>query len=98
MEFFHIFSGILVLSAIFAFINHKFFHLPGISLMIASLGISLITILLGSFFPEPFHAIQENIASIDFSEIVLEFMLSFLLFAGALHTAITDWPRLNGPF
>lgn len=93
MDFFKVFSAILVLSAIFAFINHKFLKLPStISLMISALVLSFITILIGLFYPDFYEYVQDEIMQIDFSELVLEFLLSFLLFAGALHT---DYKRLS---
>jgi len=98
MEFFKIISAILVLSAIFAFINHKYLNLPStISLMISALVLSFVTILIGVFYPDFYHFIQDEIMMIDFSELVLEFLLSFLLFAGALHTDYTRLSSARGP-
>ncbi len=98
MELFKIFSVILVLSAIFAFINHKFIKLPStISLMIAGLLLSFITLVTGNFYPLFYDFVQEEINMIDFSELVLEFMLSFLLFAGALHTDYIKLSNARGP-
>ncbi|WP_347158020.1 cation:proton antiporter [Pontibacter chitinilyticus] len=87
MELFHIFSVILVISAAVAYINHKYIRLPAaIGLLLAGLFISLAVQALGAVWPDFTDLMQEKLASVDFSEILLEFMLSFLLFAGALHT------------
>ena len=93
MEFFHIFSGILAISAILAYLNEKFIKLPsGIALMIAGLILSLVVQGIGAISP-PFYAyVKETLLALDFSAFLLEFMLSFLLFAGALHT---DFSRLK---
>ncbi|MEJ8803064.1 cation:proton antiporter [Pontibacter sp. H249] len=100
MEFFYIFSAILVISAIFAYINQKYIRLPGaIGLLLAGLLISLLVQGLGEVSPG-FEAYVEGwLREIDFSEVLLEFMLSFLLFAGALHTDFeklrqSKWPIL----
>ncbi len=98
MEFFKVFSAILVLSAIFSFINNKYLKLPStISLMISALVLSFLTIVIGLFYPDFYYFVQDEIVMIDFSELVLEFLLSFLLFAGALHTDYTKLSNARGP-
>ncbi len=100
MELFHIFSAILVISAIFAYINQKFIKLPGaIGLLLAGLLLSLLVQGLGVISPGFEALVEGKIREIDFSEVLLEFMLSFLLFAGALHTDLeklsaSKWPIL----
>ena len=42
------------------------------------------------------HEVQEMLASIDFDETLLHGMLSFLLFAGALHVNLNDLSRQRG--
>ena len=100
MEFFYIFSAILVISAIFAYINQKYIKLPGaIGLLLAGLLISVLVQGLGEVSPGFEAAVEGWLREIDFSEVLLEFMLSFLLFAGALHTDFdklreSKWPIL----
>ena len=87
MELFHIFSIILVISAIFAYINYKYIKLPGaIGLLLAGLLLSLLVQVLGEASPGFEVLVEGRLREIDFSEVLLDFMLSFLLFAGALHT------------
>ncbi len=87
MEFFHVFSVILVLSAFIAYLNYRFFHLPtSISLLLAGLVLSLMVQAAGYLFPAFEAGVESKLASIDFSEFLLDIILSFLLFAGALHT------------
>ncbi|MFD3000009.1 cation:proton antiporter [Pontibacter toksunensis] len=87
MELFHLFSAILVISAFFAYINQKFIRLPSaIALLLAGLLISLLVQGWGAVSPKFELMVEAKLRGIDFSEILLEFMLSFLLFAGALHT------------
>lgn len=93
MDLINIFAVVLVLSAIFAYLNEKFFKFPStIGLMILSLGFSLIIQLVGVFSHNTLAAAERMVQSIDFSDILLDFMLSFLLFAGALHV---DWSKLH---
>ena len=83
----------LVLTALLAYINFRFIHLPiTIGLMVTSLALSLFIILL-DFAGIDFgmHLSMENmLRSIDFSAVLMQGMLSFLLFAGALHIDLTE--------
>lgn len=100
MEFFHIFSVILVLSALVAYLNHRLLHLPSsISLLLAGLLLSILVQVAGAVSPSFEAGVEAKLASIDFSEILLDVMLSFLLFAGAMHTNLealrqSRWPIL----
>ncbi|WP_299756665.1 sodium:proton antiporter [uncultured Pontibacter sp.] len=100
MEIFHIFSVILVISAIFAYINQQYIKLPGaIALLLAGLLLSLAVQAVGALSPQFETLVEEQLIALNFSEILLEFMLSFLLFAGALHTDLeklreSKWPIL----
>ncbi len=85
------FSIILSLSALFSFINHKFLKLPTtIGLMILALVTAVLVILSDTIFPKTFLFFCELVLDIDFKTILLDFMLSFLLFAGAMHVNIRD--------
>ncbi|MDN5216279.1 sodium:proton antiporter [Fulvivirgaceae bacterium BMA12] len=101
MDIVNIFAGILVLSAVFAFLNRRYINLPTtISLMIAGLFLSLLVQMLGEFSPSFRSGVQDTLARLDFTEFLLEFLLSFLLFAGAMHTNLEKlktfkWPILS---
>jgi len=58
--------------------------------MLVSLIFSLIIILIGQIYPPLRDLLTSNIKSIDFSELLLEGMLSFMLFAGAIHIKYED--------
>lgn len=80
-------SAVIILTAIFAYINKKLLNLPNtIGLMLLSTIFSLVLIVVNSFFPEMLVQVTNGINSLDFSKIVLDIMLCFLLFAGAMHT------------
>jgi CPA1 family monovalent cation:H+ antiporter len=98
MELFHIFAGVLTLSAVFAYLNQRTLKLPAaIALMIVGLLLSLLILGLGAIFPAIPQWAQTQLATIDFSVFVLNFLLSFLLFAGALHTDLTRLAALKWP-
>ena len=86
MALYNIFAVLTVLAALFGYVNHRFIKLPGtIGIMIISLLFSLLIILLGDLQPVLFAEIIRLIKSIDFYTILMKIMLSFLLFAGAIH-------------
>lgn len=86
MEFFHLFSILIVLAAIFAYVNYRVLKLPNtIGLMLVSLIFSFLILIAGNFFPAFRQIVEKHLTGINFSELLLEGMLSFMLFAGAIH-------------
>ncbi len=86
MDFFHLLSVLIVLSAGFAYINFRYFKLPSsIGLMIISLLFSITMIVGGTFFLPFKNMVSAQLSAINFSELLLEILLSFMLFAGAIH-------------
>ena len=91
MGLFEIIAILLTLSAVFSFINYRFLKLPNtIGLMLIGLLFSLLLISISWFFPASKHWAVAMLIQIDFDETLLHGMLSFLLFAGALHVNIND--------
>ncbi|MFA0960267.1 cation:proton antiporter [Roseivirga sp. BDSF3-8] len=98
MDIISIISAIIAISAIFAYINHQYIKLPTtISLMIMGLGLSLIILLAGVFNETVPVVVEGYVEQLHFSEVLLEYMLSFLLFAGALHTDMSRLRNARGP-
>jgi CPA1 family monovalent cation:H+ antiporter len=88
MSLFNILAILISLSALFSYINHRFIRLPtAIGLMLIALLMSLSLNLFGSGIRSQ---TQELLSAIDFDETLLHGMLSFLLFAGALHVNLED--------
>ncbi|MBW1837059.1 MAG: sodium:proton antiporter [Deltaproteobacteria bacterium] len=91
MTLFNIIAVLVTLSAIFSYINYRYIRLPGtIGLMLIALLVSLGLIAMGPLgfgFEEKARLL---LRSIDFDETLLHGMLSFLLFAGALHINLED--------
>jgi CPA1 family monovalent cation:H+ antiporter len=91
MGLFEIIAILFTLSALFSFINYRFFKLPNtIGLMLISLLFSLLLIVIGLFVPESKQWAVNLLTQIDFDKTLLHGMLSFLLFAGALHVNINE--------
>ncbi|MGB7343629.1 MAG: sodium:proton antiporter [Pirellulaceae bacterium] len=100
MELFTITSVVIALSALFGYINVKFLKLPNtIGLMVIAIVFTLI-LFASSMFTDTFLSAAERlIAVIDFKTVLLDIMLGFLLFAGAMHTnfdqlKVQRWPVL----
>lgn len=90
MDFLTIITVLVVLSAAFGYFNTRFLKLPQtIGLMFMALVFSLVMIGINYFNPRLFHFAEDVVSSINFSEVLMNVMLSFLLFAGALHTDIS---------
>lgn len=74
------------IAAFFSYINHKFLKLPTtIGLMIMALSLAGIMILVGEVNRDFMMQTCEVVHVIDFRLLLMDVMLSFLLFAGALH-------------
>lgn len=97
MNAFSLIALIITLTALLAYINIRFLKLPStIGVMVLSLLLSFLLLLVGFVSPAELLA-KDLMKQIDFSESLLDFMLGFLLFAGALHTDVqrlsnAKWP------
>ncbi|HHC78431.1 MAG TPA: sodium:proton antiporter, partial [Flavobacteriia bacterium] len=87
MDYFSIATILVVLSAAFGYINIRFLKLPDtIGLMLITIVFTLAIFALSYFDDTLLEKERELISNIDFQTVLLDIMLSFLLFAGALHT------------
>ena len=94
MKLFNILAILISLSAVFSYINYRFIKLPTtIGVMAISLLGSLGIAALGSLGVGLEQDAMRLLASIDFDETLLHGMLSFLLFAGALHIDLSNLAR-----
>jgi monovalent cation:H+ antiporter, CPA1 family len=83
----------LVVTALLAYVNHRFIGLPtAIGVMVTALGCSLGIVTLSSLgiTSLPLNFEQQLLRSIDFNEVLMQGMLSLLLFAGALHVDLSE--------
>jgi len=76
---------LVFLAAAFSYVNIHFLKLPStIGLMILALLLSVMTIVAGFFYPPIQQSVVGILEKFEFKEVLLDVMLSFLLFAGAL--------------
>ncbi|MGS2725553.1 cation:proton antiporter [Psychroserpens sp. BH13MA-6] len=98
MEYYAIASILIVLSALFGYINVRFLKLPiTIGLMLITIIFTVVVVAIGQFDNTLLLREKAFISQIDFKTVLLDIMLSFLLFAGALHTnfnqlKVQRWP------
>jgi monovalent cation:H+ antiporter, CPA1 family len=98
MGIFNIITILIILSALFAFINTRFLKLPfTIGLMIIAIVFTVGINILGHFNHYVLDEAKLLIRSVDFETALLDIMLSFLLFAGALHTKLDSLKKLKNP-
>ncbi len=88
MSFFEIGAFLIGLSAVFGYINHRFLRLPhtiGLVMIALAASLAIILIELASPTVQISEIATDVLHQIDFHETVMRGMLSFLLFAGAMH-------------
>lgn len=82
----YLFAILVCVTAAASYLNYRFVKLPkSIGLTLISLAISLIVMLLLSIGQLWVVPLQKYLSGINFSHTVMNGMLSYLLFAGALH-------------
>jgi CPA1 family monovalent cation:H+ antiporter len=98
MDYFAIASILIVLSALFSYINVKFLKLPTtIGLMLITIVFTVAVVAIAQFDDTLLVHEKNLISQIDFETVLLDIMLSFLLFAGALHTNFNQLKIQRGP-
>jgi CPA1 family monovalent cation:H+ antiporter len=91
MSLFELLAILLVIAALLGYLNIRYLKLPTtIGIMLMSLVVSFTLIVLGLFVPAIEQMAENIVGQIDFSNVLLEVMLSYLLFAGALHVDLSD--------
>lgn len=92
METLNLAAILITLSALFSYINHRFIGLPTtIGVMLIALLLSLSLIFIGEMGIAQFDDVAERLLlGVDFNTTLMQGMLSFLLFAGALHVDLGD--------
>lgn len=92
MELYYSFSGLIVLAALFAYLNHRFLKLPStIGIMLMAIFASIVIRFGGDIlFPDLSGRFFILLKEFDFTEVLMGAMLNFLLFAGAIHVNFAD--------
>lgn len=87
-------AALIALTALFSWINQKYIRQPqSIALLLFSLALSLALVTIGKLGFDPQHLGRKAIESIELDRALLDSMLSFLLFAGALHVDLGEIAR-----
>ena len=87
LSIFQIVAALLTLTAVFAWVNHRLLQLPSnVGLLLMGLAASLVLIGFELLLPNVaiFEDLHSFVETLDFSSALLNGMLAFLLFAGAL--------------
>ncbi len=94
MTLLHLSALLVTLAALFAYLNHRLLRLPtAIGIMAIALVLSLGLILLGKIGIHFDWEAERLLGAVHFDETLMNGMLSFLLFAGALHVDLDDLAR-----
>ena len=85
MNFNEILAVTLILASVFAYVNVRWIKWPPtIGVMVLALLSSVVLAVTGKFVPSFLEKAVQFVAAIDFEKVLMNFMLSFLLFAGAI--------------
>ena len=90
----------LVITALLTYLNHRFIGLPTtVGVMVAALAFSLVLVALDALgLAQGVRRYEESLLrSIDFSNVLMQGMLSLLLFAGALHVDLSKLKAYRWP-
>jgi len=91
MEILELTTLLLILASIFSLINLRILKLPTtIGLMVLAIALSVIVLGIGLVFPSFLEAATSITKKFDFSDLLVDVMLPFLLFAGAISVKVHE--------
>jgi monovalent cation:H+ antiporter, CPA1 family len=91
MTTFELISVLILCSAVFSYLNFRFIKLPHtIGLMAIALCFSICLFPLNYIFPNALSTVKSLVGDFGFSDLLLNVMLCYLLFAGSFHTDYTQ--------
>jgi len=87
-------GALITLAALFGWLNHRYIRQPmNVAMLLFSLALSMVVVALGKLGVDTRWLAREAIGAIELDRALLEGMLSFLLFAGALHVDLAELAR-----
>ncbi len=93
-ELFDVFAVVISLTAVFSFVNFRFLRLPtAIGVMVIAMAASVTLLVLENFGVSAIQPAETLFRQVDFNKTLMQGMLSYLLFAGALHVDLNDLSR-----
>jgi len=94
ISLFHTIAILLVLAALFSYVNYRYIGLPAsVGLIVMALALSFSLEAMGALGFAMEDRAAHLLANINFNQAVLHGMLGFLLFAGALHIDLNELAR-----
>tara|TARA_B110000211_G_scaffold98370_1_gene114595 strand:+ start:88 stop:1356 length:1269 start_codon:yes stop_codon:yes gene_type:complete len=91
MDVLELSTVLLLLASIFSIINLRVLKLPQtIGLMVLAIGLSITVLVTGLVFPSILNRVTAIIESFDFKILLIDIMLPFLLFAGAISVDVHE--------
>ena len=98
MNILTVITVLIIISALFSYLNERFIKMtPVIGVMTISVIVSLSVLVVGQIGDEKYNLITRFANNIDFSKVLLDVMLAFLLFAAALQLDNQKLSVLKGP-
>lgn len=99
MELYYSFSILIVIATVFYYLNIRFLKLPPtIGIMVIAMVLSIALVFIGNLITTgPLQNFSVLFQNIDFTEILMNCMLNFLLFAGAIHINMSDLKEQKVP-
>lgn len=98
MNIYELIAALITLTAILAFINHRYIKLPSsIGLLLASMFLSFVVLILNYYNFTFLKDISAVVNSVDFNHVLMGGMISFMLFAAAIHIPLEDLKPQKGP-
>ena len=91
MDVLQLSTVLLLLASVFSIINLRILKLPQtIGLMVLAIGLSFFILAIGLVFPSVLNSVSSIIKSFDFEILLIDIMLPFLLFAGAISVNVHE--------
>jgi CPA1 family monovalent cation:H+ antiporter len=91
MDVLELSTVLLLLASVFSIINLRILKLPQtIGLMVLAIGLSITVLVTGLVFPSILNRVTAIIESFDFKILLIDIMLPFLLFAGAISVNVHE--------
>lgn len=98
MNIYELIAALITLTAILAFLNHKFIRLPSaIGLLLSSMFISFMILIFNYYGFSFLKEVSTAVNSVDFNSVLMGGMISFMLFAAAIHIPLKDLKPERGP-
>jgi CPA1 family monovalent cation:H+ antiporter len=91
MDVLELSTVLLLLASVFSIVNLRVLKLPQtIGLMVLAIGLSISVLVTGLVFPSILNRVTAIIESFDFKILLIDIMLPFLLFAGAISVNVHE--------